>query len=160
MNSFQKQQDSCFVGCGGKEALISIIIKNNRTVWKIYDADSFLEMPLKNVRKLWMYMFDEAWNNEETITNLKQWLLNTNARLSMEAEINESEFAQAVHNAEEARRVKEAHGSVATKEINQAAQLARKNAKTAENRFKQSKRDCIKISKLQSIFDEMYKKFL
>ena len=134
---------------------MEIVIKNNRSVFRIYDMDSFIEMPLKNVRKLWQLMFAEAWSNEESIQNLKQWLLNAHDRLGMEMEVKGWELAHALQCAEDARRVKEPYGSAATKEINEAARETRKNAKTAERLHKQSGRDCERIGKLQVAYNEL-----
>ena len=133
----------------------NIVIKNNRCVFQIYDMDSFLELPLKNVRKLWKLMFAESWRNEESIENLKQWLLNAHDRLGMEVEVKGWELAHAVQCAEEARRIKESYGSAVTKEINEAAREALKNAKTAERLHKQSGRDYEKCVKLQALFQAL-----
>ena len=133
----------------------NIVIKNNRCVFQIYDMDSFIDMPLKNIRKLWKLMFAEAWRNEESIQNLKQWLLNTHDRLGMEVEVKGLEFAHAVQCAEEARRVKESYGSAGTKEINEAALEARKNAKRTDEMVKKAKRELEKCVKLQALFQAL-----
>ena len=134
---------------------MEIVIKNNRFVGRIYNMDSFLEMPLKNIRKLWKLMFAEAWRNEDSIENLKQWFINTHGRLGWEIETREWELAHAVQCAEEARRVKESFGSVATKEVNEAAREARKAAKHAEDMCKRAKREFQKYEKLKALFQEL-----
>jgi len=126
-------------------------------VGKIHDMDSFLDMPLKNIRKLWKLMFDEAWRNDESIENLEQWLPNTHARLGAEVQFRECELAQALHIAEEARRTKAAYGSVISKPVNEALKKAQQNARYAERMCKQSKRDLVRIEKLQLIFAEFTK---
>ena len=131
-----------------------IVIKNNRFVCRIYDADSFIGMPLKNTRKLWKLMFEETWRNEESIECLGQWLLNTHARLGADVGLRDFDFVQATREAEKARRVKEAYGSVATKQIIEAAQLAQKAATQAERELKMAKRDLEKAEKLSRIFAE------
>ena len=136
---------------------MEIVIKNNRFVCRLYSMDSFIEMPLKNVRKLWKLMFAEAWRNEEAIGNLKQWLINTFDLLGFETEVMEWELVHAAHCAEEARKIKEAHGSVATAEIKKAAQEARKNAKLAETKYKQSKRNFARAEKLNKLLYEVEK---
>jgi hypothetical protein len=134
---------------------MEIVIKNNRFVCRIYDTDSFIEMPLKNTRKLWKLMFAEAWRNELSIEYLRQWLVNTHTRLGADVSQREFDLVQAAHNAEEARRTKEAYGSVATKEVNEAARLARKAAVHAERELKRAKRELEKSEKLSRIFAEL-----
>jgi hypothetical protein len=134
---------------------MEIVIKNNRFVCRIYDMDSFIEMPLKNIRKLWKLMFAESWRNEESIENLEQWLINTCALLGFEAEAKEWELVHAAHCAEESRKLKESYGSVVTNEIKKAELEARKNAKRAEAAHKQSKRNFAKAEKLNIFFHEL-----
>ena len=134
---------------------MEIVIKNNRFVCWIYDMDSFIEMPLKNVRKLWKLMFAEPWRNEISIENLKQWLPNTLSRLGSEMGFRECELVQALHIAEDTRRAKEAYGSVISKPINEALITANKNVKTAERILKQTKRELEKSEKLNRLFAEL-----
>ena len=135
---------------------MEIIIKSNRSVFKIYNADSFIELPLKNVRKLWKLMFDEAWRNEESIQNLKQWLPNICAQFGVEMSVNESAFAQASQNAETLRREAAAFGSHKSgAQARKAAQKARGEARSAEARLKQSVRNAERAGKLQRIFAEL-----
>jgi hypothetical protein len=100
-------------------------------------------------------MFDEAWSNEESITNLKQWIPNTNARLSVELETKEWELISAVRCAEEARRVKESHGTAATPEIKQSVLETKKAAKSAEGRYRQAKRGYVRAERLNVLFREL-----
>lgn len=138
---------------------MEIIIKNKRSIIRLYDMDSFLELPLKNIRKLWQLMFDETWSNEESIQNLKQWLLNTEAELNGDLQHRECAMLEALREAEEVRRVKESYGSAVTKEINQAACLARKNAREAESLYKLAKRKLERICKLKADFHNLSQRY-
>jgi molecular chaperone DnaK (HSP70) len=116
-------------------------------------------MPLKNTRKLWKLMFTEAWNNEDSIANIKQWLLDAESEFGCSLTHRECEMLEAQQKAEESRRVKEAHGSVATKEINEAAREARKEAQQAETVYKSTKRNLEKLCKLKTDFHNLHQRY-
>lgn len=40
----------------------------------LYDINSLLDLPLANVRKLWKIMFSAAWENENAIEQVRNWL--------------------------------------------------------------------------------------
>lgn len=41
---------------------------------QLYDINSLLDLPLANVRKLWKIMFSAAWENENAIKQVQDWL--------------------------------------------------------------------------------------
>jgi len=135
---------------------LEIVIKNNRFVCRIYDMDSFIEMPLKNVRKLWKLMFAEPWRNEISIESLRQWLPNIHAQLGAELATNEFALVVASQNAEELRRTAAAFGSHKLGvEARKAAKAALGDVRRAESALRQSKREVEKAEKLHRIFAEL-----
>lgn len=137
---------------------MEIVIKNNRFVCRIYDMDSFIEMPLKNVRKLWKLMFAETWRNEESIERLKQWIPNTLARVGNEVQAAECDIAQTSHIAEMLRQKAEdcgpgKHGVPARK----AARAGKNEQKRTESICRQKRCDFERMEKLHSLFMELNK---
>lgn len=41
---------------------------------ELYDINSLLCLPLTNLRKIWKIMFSAAWENEQTIKQVRDWL--------------------------------------------------------------------------------------
>ena len=118
--------------------------------------DSFIEMPLKNVRKLWKLMFAEPWRNEISIENLRQWLPNIHAQLGAEMATNEFALVQASQKAEELRRTAAAFGSHKLgAKARKAAMEAKGDVRRADSALRQSKRDVEKAEKLQRLFVEI-----
>jgi len=123
--------------------------------------DSFIQMPLKNIRKLWKLMFVEFWRNEESIESLKQWLPNIHAQLGAEIARNEFALVVAAQKTEELRRTAAAFGSHKSGvQARKAAQKAQSEVRLADSAFRQSKRDVEKAEKLQILFSELSPKIL
>ena len=118
----------------------NLTIRNNRSIFQIYDVKNFLEMPLKNVRKLWVLMFAEAWNNEEALETVKHWLENY---------IDET-------SEKEAAMVKAAEYA---EEMKTAAREAAAAAKRAEEDYKQSKRNHETAKKLKVTFHDLTRRY-
>lgn len=137
---------------------MEIIIKNNRFVCRIHDTDSFIEMPLKNVRKLWKLMFAEAWRNEDSIESLRRWLPNIHAELGSEVERTACEWAEASRIAEMLRQKAEAYGpGKVGVEARKAARKARGELRQSAAAHKQSKHNYIRAEKLNTVFLELAK---
>jgi len=41
---------------------------------RLYDINSLSDLPLTNLRKIWKIMFSAAWENEQTVEQVRVWL--------------------------------------------------------------------------------------
>ena len=102
-----------------------LIIKNGKFVARIYLAFAFIDLPLANVRKLWKLMFDEAWNNEETIAVIRDWLPKITDEAKAKIPRLEAELITAQQDAETQRRIVTALGTSLDTKIEQAKRQLR-----------------------------------
>lgn len=62
---------------------------------QLYDINSLLDFPLTNVRKMWKIMFSAAWENEQTIQQVRDWLPVAVAERKERIPLAEAELQQA-----------------------------------------------------------------
>lgn len=49
---------------------------------RLYDINSLPDLPLTNLRKIWKIMFSAAWENEQTIEQVRIWLPRAAVRIA------------------------------------------------------------------------------
>jgi len=141
-----------------------ITIKNNRFVCTIYNANSFLEMPLKNIRKLWKLMFDEAWNNVEAIEIVKRWLADYNPEISKKGKLvtasnATARAAQAEYNAVILTHTGRNKPAVeARKEAREKLRQAKMQARYNEKECREAANHSERVRILRGIFKDMENK--
>ena len=101
-----------------------LVIKNGRFVARLYKISGLMVLPLANVRKLWKLMFDEAWNNEETIIMIRDWLPKIIDEAQAKIPYLEAELITAKEDAETKRRIVTALGTSLDRKIEQASGIA------------------------------------
>ena len=141
-----------------------ITIKNNRFVGTIYNVNSFLEMPVKNIRKLWKLMFDEAWNNEETIQTVKRWLTDYDPEIPKKGKLvtasnATTRVAQAEYNAVISAHTGRNKPAVeARKEARGKLRQAKANARRSEKECREAIKHSERVRILRGIFKDMKNK--
>ena len=138
---------------------MEIVIRNNNFKCRLYDIDTFMDMPLANTRKLLRLMFGEIWSNEESIETLRAWLLNKCAGTGALVIVRESDLAHATELAETTRSAVAVFGSVATKDLIKALKAAKRNMRIAKNLLITAERTHEKVLKLQTFFNELIKEY-
>jgi len=135
-----------------------INIKNKTFKCQIYDIATFMEMPLEKVRKLWRLMFDEAWNNTESIEMFRTWLPNVYTETGVFSQFCEHNLAAAAIHAENMRKAATAYGSVVTEALIKAEKYAKRDVRAAKNLLETAKRAHERVIKLRTAFDQLSKK--
>lgn len=132
-----------------------IVIRRGTFVCTLYDIGNLMKLPLATIRKLWKIMFDTAYQNEDTIAAICNWLP------LIKEQTAEHLAAQKVWCDEEsaAERIAQSNlacfGTVATKEHKQAVKDARRRVKSAEGAVKAATAAQTRAHKLQNIFNDM-----
>lgn len=137
-----------------------LTIKNKSYVCHLRDVEVFKELPLANVRKIWRLMFDEAWINQQVITDIRDWL-------SYEPEITgaflyskEAGVSKAATIAETSQKAAAVFSSVISKKIlSETEKTAKHKLRAAEAEYKSAKRVHEKVLKLRDIFNLMATKY-
>ena len=116
----------------GSHTKQSIVIKRGTFEGTLYDINSLVDLPLANMRKLWKIMFDAAWENELTISLIRDWLPEKITDTKTRIQQFEDELARAKADAESKRRAVASWGSELDNRIKQAKkqlQYAKKSKK-------------------------------
>lgn len=124
----------------------------------LYDIDSFIDLPLTNLRKLWKIMFTTYYENGATILQVLDWLPTKAAETKNHIQALESELADAKTDAENKRRAAASWGGELDSRITQAKrqlQNAKRRKDTA--RIKVATDILAKVSRPKTEYEEEVK---
>ncbi len=132
-----------------------LVIRGGTSVTTIFDINSLLDFTYVNLRKLWRFMFNNAWENRESITQIREWLPQAIAENEKRQAAYKIALAAQRSETESIRRSVEAYGSMATETQRKRLKESIRYVKAAESRAKSAKARYERAEKLLSIFTDM-----
>lgn len=107
-----------------------ITIRQNRYVLKWRNTETFAELPLAQIRKIWKIMFSEPWRNGNAIAAISKWL--PVARQEADTALQYAEYL-----------------------LGEAVAHHKTNVRSYQRAVKDAKTSSVKLTKFQEIFDQM-----